>query len=159
MLSNFGLARKFKKVAGVFIAIRPRACAHGTLNSMAAGPGRPESNRGERSGEADLAIRVPAFTRCTGFSGDFRCHPHHPPPRLRTRLPIDPLNPGLLGLLAGAAGGDDTVSDIGLAGCFVRVLARRMNMQAGWSGHRLQRGDALILCGDPLVRQCQSGRR
>lgn len=24
---------------------------------------------------------------------------------------------------------------------------------------RLQRGDALILCGDPLVRQCQSGRQ
>ena len=36
--------------------------------------------RGEPSGEADLAIRVPAFTRCMGFSGDFRCHPHHPPP-------------------------------------------------------------------------------
>ncbi len=38
------------------------------------------AGRGEPSGEADLAIRVPAFTRRMGFSGDFRCHPHHPPP-------------------------------------------------------------------------------
>ena len=27
-----------------------------------------------------MAIRVPTFTRRMGFSGDFRCHPHHPPP-------------------------------------------------------------------------------
>ncbi len=35
------------------------------------------AGRGEPGGEADLALRVPAFTRRMGFSGDFRCHPRH----------------------------------------------------------------------------------
>jgi hypothetical protein len=42
------------------------------------------AGRGEPSADADLAIRVPAFTRRMGFSGDFRCHPHFPP-HLRQR--------------------------------------------------------------------------